>query len=185
MSIIVLTIICWDSPCTVRKIMHNQVIVNTLRSANLAIMQILARIMQVVPKPIPKLRRREFGRDSIVTWFASVRSYQGPIRLGIERRIEIGIRIPEIIGRKRYVIWWSSGNPLRALRWKWNLDLMLGLVENEEKLLPMDIRRAPSRTGVLCRVSFSTSWGSTTWSVLRKPLISWSKPISVVFWDFQ
>ena len=54
-----------------------------------------------MPNPIPKIRRREFGRVSIVILFSSVRMYQGPIRLGIERRIEIGIRIPEIIGRKR------------------------------------------------------------------------------------
>ena len=81
--------------------MHNQVIPNTLRSANLNIRQILANTLQAMLKPIPKSRRREFGRDSIVRLFVSVRMYQGSVRLGMERRIEKGMRIPEIIGRKR------------------------------------------------------------------------------------
>lgn len=81
--------------------MHNQVILNTLRSANLTITQILARTLQAMLNPIPKLRRKEFGRDSIVILFSSVRMYQRSVRLGIERRIEKGIKIPEIIGRKR------------------------------------------------------------------------------------
>ena len=63
--------------------------------------QILARIPKAMLNPIPKLRRNEFGRTSRVTLFASVRMYQLSVRLGIERRIEKGMRIPEMIGKPR------------------------------------------------------------------------------------
>src|SRR5271155_5032608 len=80
--------------------MHNHVIVNTLRSANLTARQILARIPQAMLSPIPKSRKRGFA-------FASVKMYQRFVRLGIERRIEKGIKIPEIIGRRRQIGLWQ------------------------------------------------------------------------------
>ena len=74
----------------------------TFRSAKRMTRQVLAIMPQTILNAIAAFSKGVLGRVSSRTLSSPVRTYQGPVRLGMESITENGIMIPENIGNSRY-----------------------------------------------------------------------------------
>lgn len=154
------------------KKIHSKVIFLILRSANLKTRQIFARAPHAMLRLIATTWWRGDGRASSVT-FPSVCTCQWLVKLGIERSTDNGMSMPAMIGKIRYVWFWSvlhvdpgvESGPgevgMELVRFNWRCGGRWGVAARGVRLV------MPSSSATTCRVSVELTaddmFGSTIW----------------------